>query len=236
MNIYELQQMNEISISGISFSWPDEDEQQQFDVPFDIRFAFINGQIWQQCHYDQEKMLDMARVITEATGHRPNELDGFTLWWHPQKKGYQMSVRRKGEDGWDIKMISVEEAQQIFYELEAKHPDGPITVKPLSDKDRREFARDADPDELADELLDDEAEAANVRTCRHGIALSQDCGECDEDDGQDGVPVRADAFEHAAATVRQENDRLKAALARNAAARERLTAAMSASAARVVAG
>lgn len=234
MNIYELQQMNEISIAGVSFDWPDEDEQRQFDVPFDIRFAFINGQIWQQCHYDQEKLLDMARVLTEVTGHRPNELDGFTLWWHPEKKAYQMNTRRKGEP-WSITMVSVEEAQQIFSQLEARHPDGPITVKPLSYKDRREFARDADPDELADELLDDDSDAANVRTCRHGLPLSQNCGECDEDDGQDGIPVRADAFEHAA-TVHQENDRLKAALARNAAARERLTDAVSSMAARVVPG
>lgn len=117
--------------------------------------------------------------------HRPRAISGFTLFWSdskydngkdpPKVPGWQMNVRRKGENGWDCKQITDEQAQAILSMLEnSGHPDGPWTVK------QRETWASLDGPVLAKEY---------VLTCRHGRPLDQDCYACDEDDGQDGIPV-----------------------------------------------
>lgn len=60
---------------------------------------------------------------------RSSELSGFTLFHHPGK-GWQMSVRRKQESGWDVKIIPDEQAAVILSMLETSgYPDGPWSVK-----------------------------------------------------------------------------------------------------------
>jgi len=59
---------------------------------------------------------------------RQPQISGFTLFEHPGK-GWQMSVRRKSESGWDVKIIPAEQAAMVLSMLEASgHPDGPWTV------------------------------------------------------------------------------------------------------------
>lgn len=66
--------------------------------------------------------------MTEVA-HRSRQLDGFTLFYHPGR-GWQMSVRRKDESGWDVKIIPDEQAAVILALLETSgHPDGPWNVK-----------------------------------------------------------------------------------------------------------
>lgn len=71
---------------------------------------------------------------------RSREISGFTLFWSdskydngrdpPKVPGWQMNVRRKGEQGWDCKQITEEQAAAILSMLETSgHPDGPWTVK-----------------------------------------------------------------------------------------------------------
>lgn len=63
-----------------------------------------------------------------AIGNRPGELEAFTLFLNPGK-GWQMSVRRKGENGWDITHPSESDARLIFALLEpVDHPDGPFKI------------------------------------------------------------------------------------------------------------
>jgi len=65
--------------------------------------------------------------IQQAT--RSQNLSGFTLFEHPGK-GWQMSVRRQNEAGWDVKMIPAEQAAVILALLEnSGHPDGPWQVR-----------------------------------------------------------------------------------------------------------
>jgi len=55
-------------------------------------------------------------------------ISGFTLFEHPGK-GWQMSVRRDGETGWDVSIIPAEQAAVVLSMLEASgHPDGPWKV------------------------------------------------------------------------------------------------------------
>lgn len=69
-----------------------------------------------------------------SNGHRPREISGFTLFWNGDKRegrepGWQMSVNRKGEPGWDVQRISEDQAKAIFALLiSSGHPDGSWTV------------------------------------------------------------------------------------------------------------
>lgn len=66
--------------------------------------------------------------IAEVIGRRDSRLEGFTLF--KNDKGWQMSVRRQGEHGWDVKIVPDEDAQRVLSMLEANgHPDGPITIR-----------------------------------------------------------------------------------------------------------
>jgi hypothetical protein len=70
----------------------------------------------------------------EVIAHRPREIRGFTLFHHPGR-GWQMSVRRKDEAGWDVKIIPDEQARAILSMLETSgHPDGPWSVKQVEEK------------------------------------------------------------------------------------------------------
>lgn len=70
--------------------------------------------------------------MTEVA-HRSRELQGFTLFYHPGR-GWQMSVRRKDEPGWDVKIIPDDQAAAILGILETSgHPDGPWIVSELRD-------------------------------------------------------------------------------------------------------
>lgn len=60
--------------------------------------------------------------------NRPQTIEGFTLFQH-YGKGWQMSVRRKGEAGWDVNIVTEEQAEAVLSMLERSgHPDGPWTV------------------------------------------------------------------------------------------------------------
>lgn len=101
---------------------------------------FSNGipiGIWQK--YEVPANVEsIVSEIAKVIGHRSSELEGFTLFWNSsragdRKPGWQMSVRRKGEQGWDISTIADEQAQAIFALLHTSgHPDGPITVRPAA--------------------------------------------------------------------------------------------------------
>lgn len=72
---------------------------------------------------------EMMAKIEEIT--RSKQLDGFTLFMH-QGKGWQMSVRRHGESGWSVQIITDEQAQAVLSMLEASgHPDGPMQVRQI---------------------------------------------------------------------------------------------------------
>lgn len=59
---------------------------------------------------------------------RQPQISGFTLFENPGK-GWQMSVRRQGEHGWDVKPVTAEQATVILSLLEASgHPDGPFEI------------------------------------------------------------------------------------------------------------
>lgn len=69
-----------------------------------------------------------ADELETAAGFRSRELQGFTLFLH-EGRGWQMSVRRVGENGWDVKIIPEEDAQRILALLgPVDHPDGPFRV------------------------------------------------------------------------------------------------------------
>lgn len=79
-------------------------------------------------------------MTEEVIAHRSRVITGFTLFWSdskfdsgkgmPRVPGWQMNVRRKGEQGWDCKQITEEQAAAILSMLETSgHPDGPWTVK-----------------------------------------------------------------------------------------------------------
>jgi|KBSMisStaDraftv2_1062788.scaffolds.fasta_scaffold00065_13 hypothetical protein len=59
---------------------------------------------------------------------RQPQISGFTLFENPGK-GWQMSVRRQGEAGWDVSRVTAEQAAVILSLLEISgHPDGPWEV------------------------------------------------------------------------------------------------------------
>lgn len=83
-------------------------------------------------YLDEEPAESMMADIAKVIGHRETNLHGFTLFYH-EGQGWQMSVRRKDEQGWDVKIIDGVQAQAVLSMLEASgHPDGPITVRHVS--------------------------------------------------------------------------------------------------------
>lgn len=99
-------------------------------------------------------------MTEDVIAHRPREISGFTLFWSdsrydngkdpPKVPGWQMNVRRKGENGWDCKQISDEQARAILSMLETSgHPDGPWTVKDITCRLKSEIQR---PEDVADFL------------------------------------------------------------------------------------
>jgi hypothetical protein len=128
---------------GVSFSWPCAVEM-AFGVKDLPRFAQIlpgepfRGEpafYWREWELPLKRRYEMADEITEIIGHRPREISGFTLFWNGDKRdgkipSWQMSVRRKGEEGWDVQRIDQSQADAIFRLLESSgHPDGPWQLK-----------------------------------------------------------------------------------------------------------
>lgn len=73
----------------------------------------------------------MMADISELIG---DDLEGFTLFnkgvLDGKDRGWQMSIRRKSELGWNVQTVTAEEAHRVFSMIQAKgHPDGPLTVK-----------------------------------------------------------------------------------------------------------
>lgn len=136
---------------GIAFGYPSEFEVKNYGLTEgELRFARIetgpilnaNGRTigpyyWRKWELPQEEKNTLAEEILKEVGHRPREISGFTLFYQSSVytkadgtktdgPGFQMSVRRKGEDGWDVKIIPEEEAMKVFRLLEnVGHPDGP---------------------------------------------------------------------------------------------------------------
>lgn len=139
---------------GIAFGTPTEFEKTQYGVRDEIRFARIelgpevstsNGKIvgphyWRKWELPLEEKTELAEKVLEAIkAHRPREITGFTLFYNESKytkadgtlvePGFQMSVRRKDENGWDVQRITKEQASVVFRLLEnSGHPDGPWTL------------------------------------------------------------------------------------------------------------
>ena len=130
---------------GISFGYPGEFEQRVYGVPDELRFARIEpGQstvglknYWRRWEPDGGE--ELAEAILNQVGYRSREISGFTLFWNgdqreDRKPGWQMSVRRKGEDGWDVSRVTDAQAQAVFRLLETSgHPDGPWKLNGLTD-------------------------------------------------------------------------------------------------------
>jgi hypothetical protein len=75
--------------------------------------------------------------------NRPQTIEGFTLFQH-YGKGWQMSVRRKGEAGWDVNIVTEEQAEAVLSMLERSgHPDGPWTVRDASVEEELWYLRRA---------------------------------------------------------------------------------------------
>lgn len=135
---------------GIAFGYPTEFEITQYGVPDEVRFARIetgdpltvkDGRrfeyFWRKWELPLDERNRLMTEILKEVGHRPKEISGFTLFWQSSVytkadgtktdgPGFQMSVRRKGEDGWDITIIPEAEAMKVFRLLEnIGHPDGP---------------------------------------------------------------------------------------------------------------
>lgn len=84
---------------------------------------------------------ELANQLATAAGIRSQTLTGFTLFFH-HPKGWQMSVRRENEQGWDVGFIDEDKARAVLALLaNSGHPDGPWTVKTM----------DARPSDLVEE-------------------------------------------------------------------------------------
>lgn len=149
---------------GIAFGTPTEFERTQYGVADEIRFARIeqgevvslsSGRIvgpnyWRKWDIPLKERTELAeKILEEIKAYRPREITGFTLFYQAsqytradgtvKEPGFQMSVRRKEEDGWDVKMITPEQASVIFRLLETSgHPDGPWTLVDNSRVDVRD--------------------------------------------------------------------------------------------------
>ena len=71
---------------------------------------------------------NMMAVIESALG-MSGPLHGFTLFERGVGKGWQLSTRRKGENGWDVKMVPEDHAQALLallsdYMPQAAEPTG----------------------------------------------------------------------------------------------------------------
>lgn len=161
---------------GIAFGYPD-------GSPSELKFARIErgpmqfGSEFYWRRWNPNRKEELAEEILSEIGHRSTEISGFTLFWNGDRRegktpGWQMSVRRKGEEGWDVSRIDDAQAQSVFSILQhSGHPDGPWKLEERVD------ARDSYivPQKVVDN-----------HTCRHGRPLDQDCFACSEDDG---IPV-----------------------------------------------
>lgn len=116
-------------MKGIAFSYW-EDGWHAADIVEKKTFYGVAYDSWQAIQPPENMESIMAAI---ATGVRSKTIDGFTLFYQPTRKGWQMSIRRTGEPGWDIKLVTEAEAQSIFTMIQAAgHPDGPMTLKPLA--------------------------------------------------------------------------------------------------------
>ena len=141
---------------GIAFGYPSAEELRLWELPDELRFArievgdsFVSNTgrtvgpyYWRKWELPQEEKNTLAeKILSELSDipHRPQEISGFTLFYQSSVytkadgtktdgPGFQMSVRRKGEDGWDVKIIPEAEAMKVFRLLES-HGDGPWELK-----------------------------------------------------------------------------------------------------------
>ncbi len=121
-------------ITGVAWSYPAPDE--VCAEPDTLRFSVAKpgepfkgkpASYWRKIEGDEE----LANKLATAAGYRSRELTGFTLFYH-DPKGWQMSVRRENEQGWDVGFIDEEKARAVLSILEnSGHPDGPWTVKTM---------------------------------------------------------------------------------------------------------
>jgi hypothetical protein len=134
---------------GIAFGFPTEFEQTNFGIPDEVRFARIEigenlvvsdgrrfDYFWRKWELPLDERNKIMTEVLKEIGHRPHEISGFTLFYQSSvytkadgtksESGFQMSIRRKGEDGWDVSIIPEEQAMAVFRLLEnTGHPDGP---------------------------------------------------------------------------------------------------------------
>lgn len=119
-------------IEGVSWSYPAPDE--VYADPNVLRFAILEpGKPFKEKPASYWRPLqgspELASQLATAAGVRSQNLTGFTLFYHIGK-GWQMSVRRQNETGWDVGIIDDEKAQAVLSILEhSGHPDGPWIVK-----------------------------------------------------------------------------------------------------------
>lgn len=94
--------------------------------------------LWKHWELSISERRELANKIIEAVGHRPREIDGFTLFWNgsrvapggiKREPAWQMSIRRKGEIGWSIGKVTQAQAEMVFSLLKnSGHPDGPWDI------------------------------------------------------------------------------------------------------------
>lgn len=105
---------------GIGYSyWPEIDEWRAVHIIERVGTFGHSENVWQSI----ESISALESMMREA------RLEGFTLFYQPTRKGWQMSVRRKGESGWDVKLVSEDQAQRLLAMLQpVGHPDGPVDL------------------------------------------------------------------------------------------------------------
>lgn len=143
-----------MQLIGIAFGYPSAEDIKFFNLKDELQFArieqgdpmqlstgrILSGNYWRKWNIPLEERTELAEKILEAVkAHRPREITGFTLFYNesrytkadgtPVEPGFQMSVRRKNENGWDVQRITAEQASVVFRLLEnSGHPDGPWTL------------------------------------------------------------------------------------------------------------
>lgn len=169
---------------GISFAYPDAADKFRHPPWLELQVCRIEGGgepitltngktlpgwVWRKWNIplkEREQLMDaVVKELVES-----HAVDGFTLWWNPTKKQWQMNVRRK-EGPWSVSFITQAEAEAIFSTLQAKHPDGPWEVIAEYVQDDKAARRDFNtaamtPAERAEQVTADLFDSKPERTNR----------------------------------------------------------------------
>jgi hypothetical protein len=110
----------DVRIAGFDSGW-------KFAVIEDVDTG--NGairQVWRS-REPPENAEQLMSEIGETIGE--TDLEGFTLFYQPTKKAWQMSTRRKSETGWSVTTVPDEQANNLLSMLEpVSHSLGPLKI------------------------------------------------------------------------------------------------------------